>query len=80
MQTSELKNTILEIFDIVAPGCLPPVIDEQADLREEFDLDSMDLLNVDVAVHERLGVDISDADLVQMHTLTDIVGYIGKNL
>jgi acyl carrier protein len=51
------------------------LIDDRA-LRRQVDLDSMDWLNVIVALHERFGVDIPEADYARLSTLDSIVAYL----
>ena len=50
MQPDQLRDVLLEVMDSVAPGCLPQDIDDDADIREQMDLDSMDLLNIVAAL------------------------------
>ena len=45
-------------------------------LREQVELDSMDWLRVIVAIHEKLGVDIPEADYPKLKTLDDWVAYL----
>ena len=48
--------------------------------HDQVDLDSMDWLNVLVAIHEKLKVDIPEADYRKLVTLNDIVAYVGAKL
>ena len=45
-------------------------VDPAVDLREQIHLDSMDILNLMIAVHEATGVEIPEADYAKMSTLT----------
>jgi acyl carrier protein len=58
-------------FDEIAAG---------AELREEADLDSVDLLNLAVALDESLGVEIVEADYGQVETLNGLIGYLAARL
>ncbi len=46
------------------------------DLREQIDLDSMDMLNLMIAIHETTGVDIPEADYSQMSNFNGCVAYL----
>ena len=57
---------MLEEIGKIAPEAAPVQIVSAADLREQIDLDSMDLLNLMIAIHEATGVDIPEADYPKM--------------
>lgn len=64
---------------------IAPEIDVQAlapakPLRQQVDLDSADWLNFLVAVHEKIGVDIPDADAAKLTTLDKLVAYCVERL
>ena len=60
----------------IAPEIEFETLDPAVDLREQADLDSMDYLNLLTALHQRLGVDIPDADAQKLATLDGAVAYI----
>ena len=76
MTEAELRKTVLDTLGDIAPetdlGALPP----DKDLREELDIDSMDFLNFVIALHEKLGVDIPEADYPHLITLNGAIGYL----
>ena len=47
-------------------------------LRNQVDLDSMDWLNFLLGLHEKLKVDIPEADYARLITLDDVVAYLRK--
>jgi acyl carrier protein len=59
---------------------MTPSIGDEADLREALDLDSMDIFNLVVALSQRLGIDIPDADAGQLVTLGGGVSYLATAL
>ena len=71
--TDDLKTVLLDALTSVAPE-----IDPARDLREQLDLDSMDFLNMMIALHERLGVDIPEADYPQLASLDAAVRYLER--
>ena len=78
MNQQEIRSVLLEVIDEVAPGCIPEVVDDDADIREQMDLDSMDLLNIIAALHERLGIEVPDADMEQITTLRKAIAYLSR--
>jgi acyl carrier protein len=62
MTEADLRRTVLEILGDIAPevDLKTPAPDKA--LRHELDIDPMDFLNFVIALHEKLGVDIPEAD------------------
>lgn len=76
MTDEEIRQLVLRELGNIAPEADPGQIDPAADLREQVDLDSMDFLNLAVAIHEATGVDIPEADYPQMASLNGCVEYL----
>jgi acyl carrier protein len=49
-------------------------------LCEQIDLDSMDLLNLVIAIHEATGVDIPEADYPEMASLDGCAAYLRSRI
>ena len=75
MTDDEIKAMVLRELAKIAPE-LDSQIDPEIDLREQIDLDSMDMLNLMIAIHETTGVDIPEADYPQMSSLNGCVSYL----
>lgn len=73
---SDTKPVILEAIAEVAPDTEPSRLSPAADLRDELDLDSMDFLNLLVAIQERLGVSVPEQDYGEVRTLEALVAYV----
>jgi acyl carrier protein len=80
MQTDELRNTVHAILQSIAPEIDPAQLDARAPLRDQIDLDSMDYLNFIIGMHEKLKVDIPEADYRKLVSLDDIVRYLQEKL
>lgn len=80
MNESELRTRVVEVIKSVAPEVEEGELRADRPLRDQVDLDSMDWLNVLVAMHEKLKVDIPEADYRKLVTLDDIVGYLRDKL
>jgi len=77
---SALRATVLDVLHSIAPEVDPTAISAQLPLRHQVDLDSMDWLNVLVALHERLGLQIPEADYARLHTLDQLLDYLQARL
>ena len=78
MTRDEVKAAVLEELTNVAPDLAGEQIPEEADLRDEFDLDSMDFLNWITALHRRFGVDIPELDYPKFGTIGKAADYLSK--
>jgi acyl carrier protein len=71
----EIKAMVLRELGKIAPE-IESRIDPAVDLREQIDLDSMDMLNLMIAIDEATGVNIPEADYPQMSSLDGCVSYL----
>ncbi len=76
MNQQELRDIVITALTEVAPEVDPAAIDPDEDLVEQLDIDSMDFLNVVVAVHERTGIEIPERDYPKLSTLDGAVAYL----
>lgn len=74
--THEIRDDVLSVLTAIAPEVEPDEIRDDALLRDQVDLDSMDWLNFLVGIHKRLDVEIPEADYQRLRTLADVVGYV----
>jgi len=77
---SEIRTRVVGVIKSVAPEVEEGELRADRPLRDQIDLDSMDWLNVLVALHEKLRVDIPEADYGKLVTLDDLVGYLRDKL
>ena len=76
MNAAEARSLIDEVLRGIAPEADLATIGGAEDLREAFDLDSMDFLNFVVALHERTGADIPEGDYPKLRTLDGATAYL----
>ena len=76
--TGDMRAAILGVLGEIAPEADLGVVRGDAPLREQLDLDSMDVLNFAVGLHAALGVDIPEADYAKLATLDQCVAYLEK--
>ena len=74
----ELRALVISVLTDVAPEIDPAAIDPDAELVEQLDIDSMDFLNVIVAINERTGIDVPERDYPKLSTLNDAVSYLAQ--
>jgi acyl carrier protein len=76
MTESEAKSLIETVIGEIAPEADFATLAPDEDMREALDLDSMDFMNFVVALHERTGIDIPEADYPKLHTLNGAATYL----
>lgn len=80
MTRDEIRAAVVEALTRVAPEIDPRALQGDTVLRQELDLDSMDLLNVMIALHETLGVDVPEQDYAKLSTLDGAVDYLAARV
>ena len=80
MTRDEIRRTVVDAILAFAPEADFDGLDPRRPFREELDIDSFDFLNLVVALHEKLGVDIPEADYARLVSLQDIVDYIAARV
>ncbi len=78
MIDTEAKTLICDILRGIAPEADPDSLADDEDMREALDLDSMDFMNFVVALHERTGIDVPEADYPKLRTLAGAIGYLHR--
>ena len=80
MDESTLRRQVLEALQGIAPEVEPATLRCDRPLRDEVDLDSMDWLRFLGALHQRLGVDIPEADYQKLTTLDALIAYLRQRI
>jgi acyl carrier protein len=80
MNRAEVLRALQECLSTIVPGCDLDAVDPAADLRAEIELDSMDMLNLIIALHRKLGVDIPEVDVPKLATINAAVDYLSGRL
>lgn len=80
MTDDEIKALVLRELGNIAPEIDPEQIDPAINLRDQVDLDSMNVLDLMIAIHAATGVDIPEADYPKILTLNDFAGYLGPRI
>ena len=80
MEEKELRAVVIATLKTIAPEVEEGDLRPDRPLRNQVDLDSMDWLNFLIGLHEKLKVDIPEADYARLVTLGDVLDYLQKKL
>jgi len=80
MTPSDIRAVALATLQSIAPEVEADSLRGDRPLRNQVDLDSMDWLNFLLGLHEKLQVDIPEADYAKLVTLDDVVAYLQAKL
>jgi acyl carrier protein len=80
MTPEDLKKTIIDALSRIAPEIDPASIETSTSFRDQLDLDSMDFLNFVLALHDRLGIDIPEADYPRLYSLDSALSYLASKV
>ncbi len=80
MTSEEIRAILLKCLTDVAPEIADEEIEDDADLRDELDLDSMDILRWVQGIHKALDVEVPEEDYGKMTSLDDAINYVAARL
>jgi acyl carrier protein len=76
MNEPQIRTLVADILAGIAPEADLATVGDDEDLREALDLDSMDFLNFVIALAERTGRRIPEADAGRLHSLRGLLDYL----
>lgn len=79
MTDDEIYALLAKHLGRIAPEISLDDIDQSADLREEFDIDSMDFMTLITALGKELSLPMPEADYDQMRSFDDLLGYLRRH-
>jgi acyl carrier protein len=71
----QVRDVIVEVL-----GVPPEKVTPEASFREDLEADSLDLVELIMALEERFGGEISDEDAQKITTVGEAVAYIEKHM
>jgi acyl carrier protein len=74
--TGDLERMVRTALVEVAPDLAEATVVPDADFHDDLGLDSMDTLNLAIALHDATGIDIPERDYPRIRTITDCVAYL----
>jgi acyl carrier protein len=76
MNEQQAREAFAAALAEVAPEADPDAIDPRLDLGEQLEIDSIDFLNLVVALARRTGVEVPERDYPQLRTVDGAVAYL----
>ncbi|UWQ64828.1 acyl carrier protein (plasmid) [Leisingera caerulea] len=76
MTQTDMRAVFLEELTGVAPDIDPAGVSDGDHLQDDLELDSMDILNLAAALHQRLGIEIPEADYPRIATVGAAAAYL----
>ncbi len=80
MTEDDIRRAFLEELVTIAPDLDPQTVSGTDHLQDDLELDSMDVLNLVIALSKRFSIDIPEADYPDIATADRAVDYIGKRV
>ena len=80
MTKDELRGTVLRVLGQIAPEADLSQLKPDLRIRDQLDVDSMDLLNFVIGLHKELKVEIPEADYPRLMTLNSCTEYLASLL
>ena len=80
MTPDQVREAFVRALTSVAPEIDPLTLRPDAPYRQECELDSMDFLNVVIALRRDLGVEVPEADYPRLATVNQAVEYLAGRL
>jgi acyl carrier protein len=76
MTKDEIKAAVLRMLGQVAPEADLGALKPNLRLRDQLDVDSMDLLNFVIGLHKEFKVEIPESDYPKLATLDGCIEYL----
>ena len=76
--TPALREALQQCLSAIAPEARLDRIDPQVSLRAQLDLDSYDFLQLLIALHERLGVDVPESAYASVDSVDRLLAYLAR--
>jgi acyl carrier protein len=80
MSEDDLRAAVLSALGEVAPEADLAHLDPAADLREALEIDSMDFLNLAIAVAKATGVEVPEVDYPKLASIDAWTGYLAARV
>lgn len=80
MTEDQILAVIRDELGRLAPEIDFDAVDRNAPIQREFDIDSMDFLNFITALHQRLGVNVPEADYAKVASILSALAYLRANI
>ena len=80
MTREQVRKAVLDIISDIAPDEDLSTIKDDENLREQFDLDSMDFLDIVMELRKRFNLEVPEKDYQELVTVASCVEYLFPRL
>jgi acyl carrier protein len=80
MTPDDIRATVIDLLVSIAPEIDPARLRGEASLREQVELDSVDVMNYVAALSQRFALHIPEHDYPQLFRLDACVAYLARRL
>ena len=80
MTQQEIRSIVLRMLGEVAPEVDPDAIDPDLAFADQFDFDSVNCLNLVLALGREVHVEIPESDCPKLSTLSGCVAYLAAKV
>ena len=80
MTDQELRDAALKVLGRIAPEADLETLDPKEDLRDQLDIDSLDVLRFATGLAEATGVEVPERDYPRIITLEGCIAYLSAAL
>lgn len=78
MNENEIRAAVSRALMAVAPEGEPESIDQDANIQEQLDIDSLDFLNFVIVLKKETGIGVPESDYPEIETINGCVAYLTK--
>lgn len=75
---TDYRTAFLEELSKIAPDIDPSAVSDDDHIQDDLELDSMDVLNLVSALHERFGLNIPETDYEELATPRSAAAYLAR--
>ena len=76
MQPEEIRQVLLDILSRIVPDEDLSGLKDEVPFREQIELDSMDFLDIVMELRKRHGIEVPEADYMQLASLDSCAEYL----
>lgn len=80
MNSQEFEKVVLDAMRQIAPDIDPADVNRSGELREEFDIDSMDFLNLVTRLSKECSISIPESDYRSLGSLDALIEYLERTV
>ncbi len=80
MTREQVRKAVLDIISDIAPDEDLSTIKDDGNLRDQFDLDSMDFLDIVMELRKRFNLEVPEKDYQELVSMASSVAYLFPRL